>query len=132
MNGEQDAVRRFLSPTEVGTLAKLIEAAPAEFGPLREQVAAAVVTGRCPCGCATVDIAVDQSRAAAVPSAYSGVLPVEGSQSLPDRQHAAGVLVFLADGWLDRLEVYNVDDQPVDEFPGPERLDVTSADTDPC
>lgn len=52
--------------------------------------------------------------------------------SLPDRQHAAGVLVFLADGWLDRLEVYNVDDQPVDEFPGPERLDVTSADTDPC
>jgi hypothetical protein len=131
MNGEQDAVRRSLSPTEVGTLAKLVEAAPAEFGPLREQIAAAVVTGRCQCGCATVDIAVDQSRAAPVPSAYSGVLPVEGALRLPDRQYVAGVLVFLADGWLAGLEVYNFDDEPVDEFPGPERLDVASADTDP-
>jgi uncharacterized protein (DUF433 family) len=121
-------VRRSLSEAEVGTLMKLVDAAPPQFAPLRQQIAAAVVTGHCHCGCATIEIAVDESRAEPVAGAYTGALPVEANLRLPDRQFAEGVVVMLYDGWLAGLEVYGVNDAPVREFPGPEQLEVLPAD----
>jgi hypothetical protein len=83
------------------------------------------VDRRCACGCATVDLTVDPS---AVPPAdiagdgvvASGSFPVDGMPS------AAGVLLFVTNGYLSCLEVYSALDEPITTWPPPHLLELDS------
>jgi hypothetical protein len=84
---------------------------------LLAQVGSARVVGRCGCGCATVDLAVDTAAArCATP------IPNEATV-LDDRGDAiGGVLLHAADGRLSTLEVYSDHGDPIERVPPPERL----------
>ena len=85
------------------------EAAAAQFVP---QVARARVVARCPCGCASVDFAIDGQRHPAG----------EGMQILSDYQwHGAGgelfgIFVFARGNFLSGLEVWSIDGEATPTF----------------
>jgi hypothetical protein len=58
----QASVRRPLTAAEAGAVAALVRACPPEFAAVLEQAKQAIVTGRCHCGCATIDIQVANER----------------------------------------------------------------------
>jgi hypothetical protein len=69
-----------------------------ELDVLREQLDAAVATDRCTCGCPSLGIAVDSTRAR--PTSYSGRPVAE----VPWKDGA--IMVWIDDGWLSNLEIY--------------------------
>ncbi|MFC7259584.1 hypothetical protein [Streptomyces lutosisoli] len=81
---------------------------------LRAQLPYAGVVRRCGCGCATVDVAVDQT---AVPPA-----PAHGNPAA-DAWYAepedAGVMVFTKDGYLSLLEIYSASSEPISTWREP-------------
>ncbi|WP_084259587.1 hypothetical protein [Microtetraspora malaysiensis] len=88
---------------------------------LRAQVPSAVISGRCACGCATVDLrAGTEPRALTSPVQY-GVLI-----SAAVRGRSDGALLFVEEGHLSRLEVYSIEDEPA-ALPRPEDLIVETA-----
>jgi len=69
---------------------------------LRTQVDAATATTGCTCGCGTIDLYV----AASAPNAgVAGPAPVEGTVRGPDGRPTGGVLLFVEDGRLGRLDI---------------------------
>jgi hypothetical protein len=86
---------------------------------LRAQVASAVATGRCACGCASIHLDVEHTPgvAARTPSP----VPVQPQIVGDDGQPVGGVLLFLEDGWLSYLEVYSYH-EPIPRFPSTDRL----------
>jgi hypothetical protein len=112
---------RPLSDRERAVLNFLLGVDDSRLDPLRGQAKVAIASGRCSCGCATIDLAVDHALArsaelcspvleARVPS------PIAGD---PDGFYE--VVLFLDPaGWLESLEiVFYVGDPPL-EFPPPD------------
>jgi hypothetical protein len=87
---------------------------------LRLQQAHARVVGRCQCGCATVDLAVDVSSAPPARGVPSPI-PAEAEVVGEDEQPVGGVIVFLKDGYLSGLEIYS-HGAPISEWPATDKL----------
>ncbi|WP_228980483.1 hypothetical protein [Streptomyces sp. DH12] len=103
-----------LPPEAALTLAALLAGPDPVSGALRAQVRHTRVTGRCGCGCVTVDLVVDR---AAVPPAPAHPNPAADAwYAGPD---GAGVMVFTEDGYLSSLEVYAASGDPVTAWPKP-------------
>ncbi|MCC5579593.1 hypothetical protein IMZ11_28585 [Microtetraspora sp. AC03309] len=83
---------------------------------LRAQVPSAVVSGRCACGCATVDLGAGTGPRALTSPVQDGVLI-----SADVRGRSDGVLLFVEEGHLSCLEVYSIKDEPA-TLPQPEDL----------
>ena len=86
---------------------------------LRAQAGVAEVVGQCECGCATIDLGVDRSRAP-----QSGVREYAAvNASTPFNADDPGayfeLIVFVRDGWLDGLEIVYYGEEPPTEFPPP-------------
>ena len=96
---------------------------------LVEQVEQARVTAYCRCGCATVDLEVD----CAAPSAHRTYRPIPNEATAVDEngEPLGGVIVFAEDGYLSLLEIYSLGQDPIVQFPPPERLEVFRADRRP-
>jgi hypothetical protein len=88
---------------------------------LLSQVNGARVVGRCGCGCATVTLAVDSSRPEAT---IESPIPSEATVVGSDGQGIGGVLLFVADGRLSELEIYSFDEDPIEQFPPVELLEL--------
>jgi len=88
---------------------------------LLDQVPAVRVVGRCDCGCATVDLAIDRSPAEeAVPKP----IPTEAAVLDETEEEIGGVLLFAKDGCLNQLEVYSFEEEPIRHLPSPARLTI--------
>ncbi|WP_320671064.1 hypothetical protein [Patulibacter defluvii] len=85
---------------------------------LRAQVRHAAVTGRCGCGCATVDLAVSpEVRPVALQSPIGLDVTIVDDADEP----VGGVLVFLDGGRLSLLELYGFE-EPILRCPPVERV----------
>jgi hypothetical protein len=78
---------------------------------LREQAKVATVTGRCACGCPTIDLTVDRSKAPR--ASIEPRVPVEATM----KDGSGFVLLFVDDGWLQALEIAWVTDERLEAFP---------------
>jgi hypothetical protein len=107
-----DAYPRPLTEREAEILVFLLKGADdPRLDPLIDQARTAVVTGRCSCGCATVNLAVDRETTTPV----NLCSPVVSAHSLDDVP-PVGLLLFLDEGWLSLLEIWYIDEPPA-EFP---------------
>jgi len=106
---------RPLTPNERAALDTLLAADFPGAAELRAQSPTARVTGRCGCGCPTIDLAVDE----AVPRAQvTSRMPVEAD--VPD---GGGLIVFVDDGRLSCLEYWFTTDEKPSGFPPPEQIE---------
>jgi hypothetical protein len=114
MKGER--FPRPLSAREVETLRFMLSVADERLDPLREQIEAVAVAGKCSCGCATIYLAVDRARARQAPGLCS---PVADSRTrdVDARYGPFELILFLDDGWLESLEIAYYANQPPPEFP---------------
>ena len=110
------ALPRPLTATERAVAWNLLEGAGApELDVLTRQLDVAVATGKCECGCPTISIAVDDTRA--LPTSYSG-------QPVATADYDGGsVMVWIEDGWLSHLEIYRWSDEVPTAFPALDRLE---------
>jgi|NGEPerStandDraft_6_1074524.scaffolds.fasta_scaffold30312_2 hypothetical protein len=111
---------RPLQPEERAALLALLNYADFDGrDALLDQVDTARVVGFCGCGCATVEIAVD-----AAPSATSVAHPIPNEAVVLDEDGDAigGVLVFVREGYLASLEVYDFNGVPISPLPSTDRL----------
>jgi hypothetical protein len=92
---------------------------------LREQAKTVVVSGRCTCGCATIDLYVDP--ASAPPPATTSRIPVEAQTREDDRGETFGLLLFVDEGWLSLLEIVYYRDFIPAEFPAPSAFEPPTA-----
>jgi hypothetical protein len=77
----------------------------------RAQADHLVVTGQCPCGCPTVNFAVDSSAAARARFHGTPLLPVEAEAG--DGEDLVQLILSAHRGWLESLElVYYTPDPP--------------------
>ncbi len=90
---------------------------------LLAQVEVARVVGYCGCGCASVDLAVDGSPAA---TSVAHPIPNEATVLGADGEAVGGLLVFVSDGYLSMLEVYNYSIEPISPLPPTARLELFS------
>ncbi|WP_455352821.1 hypothetical protein [Streptomyces sp. SYSU K217416] len=102
-----------LSPDAAAVLTALLAGTDPVSTALRAQIPYARVTGRCGCGCATVDLRVDRARAAPAPAHDSPAVEASYNTS----PVGAGVLVFTDEGYLSGLEIYSVEDDPITNWP---------------
>ena len=103
-----------LSPEVTATLRALLSGQDPVSGALLAQVPHARVSGRCGCGCATVDLEV--ARTAVAPAPPHDNPAVDAGYTTP---HWAGVMVCSEDGYLSLLEIYSVSDDPISMWPDP-------------
>ncbi|MBE1501054.1 hypothetical protein H4696_008154 [Amycolatopsis lexingtonensis] len=80
---------------------------------LREQATTAKVTGRCGCGCPTIELVVDDATPAAE---ITDRVAVEAD--VP----GGGLIVFVDEGRLSGLEYWTTRDEPPTSFPPPEQI----------
>ncbi|GCD43395.1 hypothetical protein [Streptomyces paromomycinus] len=103
-----------LPPEVATTLSALLTGSDPVSGALRAQLPYARVVGRCGCGCATVDLAVDHT---AVPPA-----PPHGNPAADawyGEPEDAGAMVFTKGGYLALLEIYSASSEPITTWPEP-------------
>ena len=113
---------RPLTAREAETLRFMLSPDDPRLARLREQSKVAVVTGKCACGCATIDLRVDRGKASPV----SGLCHAAINAQTPEFDPALGpkeLIVFLDEGWLSGLEVVYYADVPPHEFPAIEDFD---------
>jgi hypothetical protein len=108
-----DASTRRLTPNERTTLDTLLAADFPGAAELRAQAPTARVTGRCDCGCPTIDLVVDE----ATPSA-----PLENSVAVEAGVPGGGLIVFADGGRLSCLEYWTTAEQTPAEFPPPGQI----------
>jgi hypothetical protein len=111
---------RPLQPEERAALLALLSYAAFDGrDALLDQVDAARVVGFCGCGCATVDLAVEGA-----PSTTSVEHPIPNEAVVLDEDGdgIGGVLVFVREGYLASLEVYDFNGVPISPFPSTDRL----------
>ncbi|MCX5204583.1 hypothetical protein OG897_24400 [Streptomyces sp. NBC_00237] len=109
-----------LAPDACAVLAALLDGPGPVLAALRAQIPHARVTGRCGCGCATVDLEVDREAVTAAP--WHDRPAVEAGY--PADEYGAGVLLFTAEGYLSGLEIYSASGDPVTEWPDPAGLEI--------
>jgi hypothetical protein len=105
---------RPLTPNERTTLDTLLAADFPGAAELRAQAATARVTGRCGCGCPSINLVVD----GALPVAELADDPVAFEADGPD----GGLIVFAEEGRLSCLEYWSVGDEPPAAFPPPGQI----------
>lgn len=116
-------LERPLSADEARVLSRLLSLEFAGALELRRQVPHARVVAHCQCGCATVDLAVDQSAAEPAHGLRSPI-PAEGVVLDEIGEHTGGVIIFLKDGYLSSLEVYSSSGDPIRAWPPSDRLEL--------
>jgi hypothetical protein len=94
---------------------------------LRAQAGRAVVVGRCDCGCPTIDIESTGDRAVGLGAAR--LAPFELRVTPAHEESPGDVLLFLNDGRLSSLEYVFYTDDPPDDWPPRERLEVVRRST---
>jgi hypothetical protein len=119
---------RALNPEEARVLDRLLAVDFPDAGTLRAQLPHARVVGRCDCGCATVDLSVDRSRAKPATLVRGRPIPSEAVVLGDNAEPIGGVIVFLDDGYLSMLEVYAFGNSPIQEWPPLDRLEVAKSD----
>jgi len=107
---------RPLTATERTTLDALLAADFPGAVELRAQAATARVTGRCGCGCPSINLEVDRT----LPVAEVADTPVAVEAGVP----GGGLIVFVADGRLSCLEYWGTEDEPPAEFPPPGQIEL--------
>ncbi|MGW3967033.1 hypothetical protein ACWED2_44955 [Amycolatopsis sp. NPDC005003] len=100
---------RPLTPNERTTLDALLAADFPGAAELRAQAATARVTGRCGCGCPSINLEVART----LPVAAITDAPVAIEADAP----GGGLIVFAEDGRLSCLEYWTAADEPPAEFP---------------
>lgn len=118
-----------LSVAERGVLVAVLSYADfAGRESLLVQIDAVRVVGRCDCGCATVDLAVENAL-----TSDAVAYPISNEATVLDARGDAigGVLVFVRDGYLARLEVYSGAGQTISSFPRP-HCGIAGPDTSSC
>ncbi|MCW6003744.1 hypothetical protein K1W54_04005 [Micromonospora sp. CPCC 205371] len=109
---------RPLSDDERAVMARLLSVPFPGRDELRAQLPFATVEGRCGCGCATVNLAVER---AAAPAPVLSSAPV--SADLSDGEYYAGIVLLVdGEGYLSCLEVYSIGDEPVRRLPPTEQI----------
>ena len=125
---EQDAnvglYPRALSAHEEDVLDFMLRVDDSRVDPLRRQRESVLVTGMCSCGCASIYLAVDREHATAADLCTQ---PIEADLTKAAREligprEAYGLLLFLKDGWLSKLEIWWIDNPPP-EFPPTSRFE---------
>jgi hypothetical protein len=114
-NGHTERVNRPLTSTERAVLDVLLAVDFPGAAELRAQAPTARVTGRCECGCPTVDLSVDQATPVAN---VEGRVPIEADVL---EGQAGGLVLFVDEGRLSCLEYWTVDGTPT-EFPSPQQI----------
>jgi hypothetical protein len=90
--------------------------------PLRQQAREIRVSGKCGCGCATVEFTVDSTNAPQAPP--QNPAPKEATVWNDDRtQVIGGILLFAPDGYLSSMEIYTFTDNSIEVFPPLDRID---------
>jgi hypothetical protein len=87
---------------------------------LMAQVGGARATSGCDCGCATIDLSVDNSLPASVGDdgkPRHGVLPNEATVVDGTGDVLGGLIIFVDAGYLSSAEIYSVSDEPIADFP---------------
>jgi len=84
------------------------------------QAGVAVVTGRCSCGCATIDLGVDRSRVKPATGIKERVPVSAYSRDIHDPDGGYELLLFVDDGLLSCLEIVSYGDTVAKEFPSPD------------
>ena len=105
---------RPLTPREREVLTFLLAGDVPGAAELRAQAETARVTGRCGCGCPTIDLAVDEELPAA---RLTERVVVEADA--PD----GGLIVFTDDGRLSGLEYWTTSDEVPGELPSVDRIE---------
>ena len=126
--GEEEQFPRALGDQEAAVLDWLLAHGFMDAEQLRAQAASVVVTGRCACGCASIDLDVEHTLQHTLPGLAAGTpspVPVQPQIVGDDGQPVGGVLLFLEDGWLSYLEVYSYR-EPIPRFPSIDRLALES------
>ena len=100
---------RPLTPDERTTLDTLLAGDFPGAAELRAQAATARVTGRCGCGCPSINLAVDRT----LPVAAVADDPVAVEADAPD----GGLIVFVEDGRLSCLEYWTTAGESPAGFP---------------
>ena len=119
---ETECMRRSLSPEEERVLVALLEPDWPGSKELRQQAGVTQVVGKRGCGCATVEFAVDKSKAPQAPALNPA--PIEGTVWNQDRsQVVGGILLSAPEGWLSSLEIYSVSDDTMPVFPPLDLID---------
>ena len=119
---------RDLSEREAEVLALLLEPEFPGVEALRRQAATARVTGRCPCGCATIYLATDPAAAAAegVPDSPPSAVFAHGRPRGDDRP-GPGLHLDVLDGRLSAIEIVSFDEMVEASvfgvFPAPEEFE---------
>ncbi len=108
---------RALTTNELSILERILQFDFPGAEVLRHQLAATRATTGCECGCATIDLFVNQTETSPATDAPSP-LPVTGTTE----DGLGGVIAFARDGWLSCLEIYSVGDDPIAEFPPVESI----------
>lgn len=78
------------------------------------------VTGKCDCGCPTVDFTVDTSQARQATFHGDPLLPVEAEAG--DGDNYVQVILFARHGWLESLELVYYSTHPPTSFPARSEL----------
>ncbi|WP_254897144.1 hypothetical protein [Amycolatopsis sp. Hca4] len=102
---------RPLTPNERTTLDALLAGDFPGAAELRAQATTAQVSGRCDCGCPSINLEVDRT----LPIAVVADPPVAIEADAP----GGGLIVFAEDGRLSCLEYWSTADEPPAAFPAP-------------
>jgi hypothetical protein len=115
--GASSHVPRALTEREAQTLEFMLSARFPGDEVLREQAAYAVVLAQCTCGCATIDLGLDEG--APIAPQIQGA-PLVETQAREMDEHPVGLMLFVHDGRLSSLEIVWYDEgQMTGEFPEP-------------
>jgi hypothetical protein len=119
LNRRADLPRPLLDSERVALLAILDAQDFPGRDALRAQAASALVDGYCGCGCASVDLRVDDGapRAVGTPSPIPNGAQVNDAAGEP----IGGIIVFLDEGRLSLLEIFAYED-PISPIPPLNRL----------
>jgi hypothetical protein len=91
---------------------------------LREQASSVLVTGKCDCGCPSIELTVaTEARPAAVPHRLA---PVEGIVAPIADEPPGEVILFVDDGRVSFLEYVHYSDPPPSDWPAIERITATT------
>ncbi|MBB5207998.1 hypothetical protein [Chiayiivirga flava] len=112
------AIDRPLAPDELAVVRWLLAHGTGDNSAFLEQLQLARVTGRCGCGCASIDFSINGKR-----PADPAVRILSDYQWSTEQGHLCGAFVFEQDGLLGGLELWSIDGQSTpDTMPPIERL----------
>ena len=114
---------RPLSEREKAVLRFILSVDDERVLPLREQAEFVVATGKCPCGCATIDLELDRSRAKPAVGLSDCRMAIESNGPGSETSAIFSFLLFLDHGWLDSLEIAYLGPVPPAEFPSVDGFD---------